>query len=122
MTNRIVTIIILSLTICLATYSVRLIHHAVSYYEKDVWLIYPTFILAFTLPVLIIFTFFKRFTKLIAIITALVILLCFSFGFHFVGFAQMFQTYLLLTILYLISIISLSVIIYKTKKHITADT
>lgn len=122
MKKRVLTIILISLTIALATYTVRVINFASSYYGKPIWIQYASYILAYTLPFLIIGTFFTRFTKIVAGITTLVLILCISFGLYLVGIGQMFSHYILWPISYLISITYLIITIYKDNQLKTADT
>ena len=122
MKKRVLTIILISLTIILATYTVRVINFASSYYGKPIWIQYASYILAYTLPFLIIGTFFTKLTKFVAAITTLVLILCITFGLYLVGIRQMFSHYLLWTISYLISITYLIITIYKDNQIKTADT
>jgi hypothetical protein len=122
MKKRVLTIILISLTIALATYTVRVINFASSYYGKPIWIQYASYILAYTLPFLIIGTFFTKLTKIVAGITTLVLILCITFGLYLVGIGQMLSHYLLWTISYLISITYLIITIYKDNQIKTADT
>src|SRR6185436_7761774 len=109
-----------SLSIALATYLLRVINFASDYFGKPFWIQATSYILAYTLPFFIIATFFKRLTKIIAGITALVLILCFTCGFYLVGVKEMLSHYLLWTIAILICIATLIVIIYKDNKTKTA--
>ena len=120
--KRILTIILVIVTILLATYSVRVINFASSYYGEPMWITWTSYILAYSLPLLIIGTFFKKLIKIVAAITSVVLILCLTFGLYLLGIIQMFSHYLPWTIAYLISITYLIYTIIKDKRIKKADT
>lgn len=122
MKKRVLTIILVSLTIVLAIYSVRVINFVSSYYGKPVSIQYASYISAYTLPFLIIGIFFTKLTKVIAGITTLVLTLCITFVLYLFGIEDMFSHYLLWTISCLVSITYLIITIYKDNQIKTADT
>ncbi len=124
MKKRIFPILILALTIALTTFSLRLIYWDSSYFSKSLSIENASSISSLILPFLIILSFFKKLTKFLAVLNIFILILCFCYGFYFVGAHQMLSIhyYLYLTIGWTVAIILLSVVIYKDKKTITVDT
>lgn len=117
MKKRAITIILVSLTIILATYTLEVINFASSYYDKPNWITFTSYFLFYTLPFLIICTFFIKLIKIVAGVTSFVLLLDITFGIYLLGKRLMSSEYLIITSAHLISIIYLIFIIYNNNQE-----
>lgn len=115
MKMRILTLVIIALTILLATYTMTLINLDTSYFGKWLWIQYTSYLLAYIIPFLIIFAFFRRLTNIVSGILISIMILCLTYGFYSLGFENMVSSYLTLTLGYIISVVVLSLLIYKDK-------
>jgi len=108
---KIMTIIGMIFSILVASYSVGMVWLAISWFQIDLWLLYPTLVFLFITPLLIILTFWKKFIRTVSIIIATLILLSFVYGLHFTGFAEMLRSYTDIVIFQLIGLIILSIVL-----------
>ncbi len=122
MKKRILTILVLTLTVSFTSYSTALIYADTSYYEKSLIIERISGISTIAIPFLIVLAFFKKTIKLLAGLNILFFILCFSYAFYFVGSDVMLSHYLYLPVGWLLSIILLSIVICKDKQTNTADT
>lgn len=117
MKMRILTLVVIALTILLAMYTMLLINLDTSYFGKWFWIQYTSFHLTYILPFLIIFAFFKRLTTIVSGILITIMLLCLTYGFYSLGFESMVFSYWPLTLGFIVAATSLSLLIYFDKKE-----
>ncbi len=117
MKARVLTSLLIFLTIILASYSLRLISLDSSWFERSLPISYLSYYLSFVFPFLSVFLFFQKFVKIISFITTLILFLCLLYGFSYIGSVQMLSTYLKFTICFIVSIIVLiSIIAMQNRK------
>lgn len=118
-TTKLLTIVGLSISILIASYCVRMVWWAVYWFERDIWLFYPTLVLPFMIPFLIIYIVKQKFIRVISVITGTIVLLTFIYGLHFVGFTEMVRSYDDVVILQSIALIIISIILmnFSREKH-----
>jgi hypothetical protein len=114
--KKFLTKIFLSLSILASAHLVRLVWWAVAYYQIDMWLYYPSLVLPFILPLLIILSFFDKYVNLIIAICTIVVSLTFFYGVHFVGFREMFRTYRNESFLIIIVLVVLSILFLVNRR------
>jgi hypothetical protein len=109
---RIISFIVISLTIIWSTYNMRLINLDTSYFGKNIEIQYLSYYLSFILPFLIVLLFFKWFKKIVAFATIIILVLSFVYGLYSYGL-NLFSYFLVWWIINTLAIIVLCLIIYK---------
>lgn len=114
MKKRIISLVIILLSLALAMYIMRMVNLHSSWFGTSMIIEITSVFLFYFIPILMIVSFFRKLTKIVAGTTIFILGLSLTYGFYFEGYRMLSMNYYLnITIICLMPIICLAVVIYK---------